>query len=207
MKIIRLIRVVDTRQYYEGSDDRFHPIPGSGDERPCDRCGRIHEVHAYVELEGNKQAIVGVGCAEADDVELAARFKTAGSLAKRLAKLDAEEKAYNERAAKWDAAFAEVESRPLPEIRILPLKDDASEVRIGEDGWARARNTELLVPRYKAERIACAVDGWRRARLTEMGVAQFRPRPASDFAKKRSSILRAMKSLTDPLRTVTPVAA
>ncbi len=40
--------VVDTREWVEGADDKWHPIPGSGSGRSCDRCGRTHEIHATV---------------------------------------------------------------------------------------------------------------------------------------------------------------
>ena len=57
--IVKVLSVVDTRQYEEGSDGKFHPIPGSGSSRECDRCGREHEVHAQVELADRTTAVVG----------------------------------------------------------------------------------------------------------------------------------------------------
>ena len=60
--IARLVAVTDTRDMIEDGD-RFVPIPGTGDARPCDRCGRTHEVHATVELSDGTTATVGTGCA------------------------------------------------------------------------------------------------------------------------------------------------
>ena len=57
----KILSVVDTRQYEERGD-RMVPIPGSGDARDCDRCGRAHEVHATVAYEGGRTAVVGTGC-------------------------------------------------------------------------------------------------------------------------------------------------
>lgn len=52
MEIVRIVRVVDTREYTE-EGDRWVPVPGSGIENECARCGRLYEVHATVELAGN----------------------------------------------------------------------------------------------------------------------------------------------------------
>jgi len=46
-KIVRVLSVVDTRQYEE-LGDKFRAIPGSGQESTCSRCGRTHEIHAEV---------------------------------------------------------------------------------------------------------------------------------------------------------------
>src|SRR4051794_13288432 len=102
MKIVRILNVVDTRQYEEGENDRFFPIPGSGQANDCFCCGRSHEVHATVLLEDNSQAVVGTGCASRSDTERAARYGSADSLAKRLASLNAEEARYDEKLAAWD---------------------------------------------------------------------------------------------------------
>jgi len=60
--IIKILSVVDTREYEEGPDDKWYPIPGSGREHQCYRCGRLHEIHAEVLLDDEKIVVVGTGC-------------------------------------------------------------------------------------------------------------------------------------------------
>lgn len=62
ISIIRIMSVLDTRQYVEDGD-RWIPVPGSGAPRPCDRCQSIHEVHVEVELSDHSTAVIGSGCA------------------------------------------------------------------------------------------------------------------------------------------------
>ncbi len=59
---MKILKVVDTRDYEEVADGKWAPIPGSGNARECDRCGRLHEVHAYVETTGGETMVVGTGC-------------------------------------------------------------------------------------------------------------------------------------------------
>ena len=88
LRIVRIIKVVDTREYEEGPGDRFYPIPGSGKEHECARCGRLHEVHALVQLETGDEAIVGTGCAARESLDMAPLFRKADGLAKRLRRLE-----------------------------------------------------------------------------------------------------------------------
>lgn len=48
-------RIHDTRDV-EYIGDKARRITGSGDARPCDRCGSPHEVHYYVAPTGNRGA-------------------------------------------------------------------------------------------------------------------------------------------------------
>jgi hypothetical protein len=59
---MKILRIVDTREYEEAPSGKWVPIPGSGNQRECDRCGRLHEVHAYVETDDGRTMIVGTGC-------------------------------------------------------------------------------------------------------------------------------------------------
>lgn len=113
--IIRIISVVDTRQYDE-QGDRFVPIPGSGNVRSCDRCGRDHEVHATVELDDGATAIVGTGCMTAASTEVASALKSATSAAKRLAQLRAERSALASLVSERERIAAEVRLLPRPEV-------------------------------------------------------------------------------------------
>ena len=68
MKIVKVVSVVDTREYEE-QGDTFVPIPGSGKANDCGRCGRTHEIHWTVEVEGGTQAVVGGSCAKTDGLD------------------------------------------------------------------------------------------------------------------------------------------
>jgi hypothetical protein len=89
LKITRVLRVVDSRECEE-CGDRWVPVPGTGVQRKCDRCGRLHEVHAYVQLEDGSVAIVGTGCMRGESLEVQGRMKSAASAAKTIARLKAE---------------------------------------------------------------------------------------------------------------------
>jgi hypothetical protein len=117
MKIIRILKVVDTRQYEE-IGDKWEPIPGSGDEHECSRCGRLHEIHALVELEDGDNAIVGTGCMKADEAEIQKRVKSMTSTAKTLRRNQAELAAIRAKQAIWDKAEAEVMAMPA-EVQIV----------------------------------------------------------------------------------------
>lgn len=98
-RIVKLVKIVDTRQteIVEGryGVERSVPIPGSGTENECYRCGALHEVHAYVELEDGSQVVVGTGCArrealDAGDQALARAISSADRRAKAIVALRAE---------------------------------------------------------------------------------------------------------------------
>lgn len=125
-KIVKILSVKDTREYEE-IGDTWKPIPGSGTEHACDRCGKFHEVHATVLLEDASTAIVGTGCMGKDNLELSKRFQRADRAAKRLAALRAELASVLEAEAAYDKAKAEVNALPLPEIT-----EDTLTGKIGE---------------------------------------------------------------------------
>lgn len=152
-------RVVDTRDYVE-QDDRLVAVPGSGDLRDCDRCGRPHEVHAYVTDSTGRPGVVGTGCVEATDQpavrRLAAAARTAArkAAAYRLAEQAAEELATARRSSLFTHPF-----------------DPAAIERTAEAGrhfWthddAQVRGT---VHHDDAERVACLQDVWERKRLAD----------------------------------------
>ncbi len=98
-RIVKLLKIIDTRQteIVEGryGVERSVPIPGSGTENECYRCGALHEVHAYVELEDGSQVVVGTGCArqealDAGDQALARVISSADRRAKAIVALRAE---------------------------------------------------------------------------------------------------------------------
>lgn len=127
-KITDILNIVDTRQY-ELSDrhGRFVPIPGSGHENKCERCGKSHEVHATVKCADGSTAIVGTGCMGADEIEPKKVAKiTAG--AKRLKALQAEVDHLTDKLQK-EEAFEATLAPPEPVIDTTPAKDwDGSDI-------------------------------------------------------------------------------
>lgn len=55
-----ILQVIDTRDRDWARNDG-KPIPGTGDKRPCDCCGKDHEVHVYL-ATANGRKIVGTSC-------------------------------------------------------------------------------------------------------------------------------------------------
>lgn len=66
--VARVLDVSDTREYELAAGPsgrmRWRPIPGTGEPRPCDRCGRDHQVYVDVECADGSRRTVGTGCAE-----------------------------------------------------------------------------------------------------------------------------------------------
>jgi hypothetical protein len=116
MKIAKIIRVVDTREYTE-EGDRWVPIPGSGTENQCARCGRLHEVHATVELVDGSNAIVGTGCMKAESLDIQSNIKRLTSASKRQARLMSQMKCLSDLIAERKRIEHEVTAMHLPASR------------------------------------------------------------------------------------------
>jgi len=116
--IARILDVRDTRDRIEVGD-RWVPVPGSGQLRPCDRCGREHEIHVDVELSDGRRANVGSGCAKGESLEVQGRLKSAVSAAKTRSKLRAELAVVREEHAKAEKAWREVEALHAPSPELL----------------------------------------------------------------------------------------
>lgn len=165
MKIVKILKVVDTRKYEEGDDDKFHPVAGSGIEHACDRCGKVHEVHATVLLEDGTQATVGTGCMAQEDAVMTAKFQSLDRAAKRLSQLSAERSFMVKKLAEWNAVYAEVCKLPLPEITVT--KEDTHERFIAHMGDAsHCLWRERLV--NKDDKYSMTYT-WRKNRMTERG--------------------------------------
>lgn len=106
-----VLKVVDTRSYEE-QGDRWVPIPGSGNAHACCRCGRDHEVHAYVATPSGEVEIVGTGCMGLTPEQSRKEATKAGTVAKLRAQL-AKAEAF---AARVAAAEAAVSALPVPAI-------------------------------------------------------------------------------------------
>lgn len=205
MKIERILSVVDTREYIERTDGRegFEPVPGSGVEHECYRCGRLHEVHATVLLADGQTVIVGTGCMGKDDAEMGKRFSSADRAAKRLQALRAEYARMQARHAAYNAARQEVLALEAPAVEVVVVEDlgnytrcrfvcgDVDNVRgdLYRTVEARERNERI------AERTAAAVNCWREKRMVERGAERYRPYSSKDYPREIAKVERRLADL------------
>ena len=161
--IVRILSVVDTRDFEEISrngHDIMVPIPGSGDVRECDRCRRLHEVHATVELSNGDLATVGTGCMRGD--AMLPELRKAASRATTTAKNRAQLARVEARLAEVEQIRHEVLELPLPAVTsavvnkwgetrrecvmgdasILLALDDRSETSMMPLTWSWRQNRE-----------------------------------------------------------------
>jgi hypothetical protein len=164
-KIVRLVNVRDTRDRIEVGD-RFVPVPGSGDLRACDRCGREHEIHVDVELADGRRANIGSGCAKGETMEIQSRLKSAVSAAKTRSKLRAELVTAKQELATASAVDAEVRKLSLPEPRLIEEIPDPRGVR---QVWAMDDAHVWVLPgsKFDTERRQSLVSSWRNDRALE----------------------------------------
>ena len=161
---MKILSVEDTRAYGAGTDGRFHPIPGSGRERMCDRCGRTHEIHVTV-FDGNRTAVVGLGCAMQDEMLTANACHCLGSTAKTLARLEAERLNRQTKLATQHTAWAAILAMPLPPVTFVRAAGYAP-----GDTWALMGYARVLCNArdgFTKERQACLLSNWRNCRLRE----------------------------------------
>lgn len=164
--IVRIISITDTRDFEEIADGVWKPIPGSGDTHECARCGRLHEVHAEVELADGARAVVGTGCASAENVELVRRFRSGATAATRLRRLRAERSRAAALTERLLNVRAEVAALPLPEISVRPHPTDDRRISI-HMGDATVWSFSHSVT---AERRECVTASWRERREVERGI-------------------------------------
>jgi len=192
-RIVRVLEVVDTREYEE-EGDRFVPVVGSGSPRDCDRCGRLHEVHAHVELDDGSEACVGTGCMRQDEADVASRVRSMARRASSLARLHRERAALAAAVAAYEAAWSDVaalptppveygteelfDGRTCPELRMGLEKVSCMFCGPGRDDWA--------------ERAECLDDVWRRARMHERGFER-RPGGLDDLDRRIARLERAQE--------------
>lgn len=193
-----VVKVVDTRDFIE-IDDRFVPLPGSGEKRPCDRCDRLHEIHAHVIDATGHGFVVGTGCMDAA-ANAAARkaARRATTAAKTAAKREVAE-ARAARLAEFEAAAAAL---PFPadrvesglrewtaevtgiEVREFVWEVDGVKVRSGISSDGRPFNAEH-------ERLACLEDNWRAHKVFEMIIADLDDPSDDPLAAARSARSKA----------------
>jgi len=156
--VTTILRVVDTREYEE-QGDRWVPVPGTGNARECDRCGRLHEVHAHVRYPDGSEAIVGTGCMGlgADVGRRAASH--AGTIARLGAQLRRAEAGLQE--ATELNAWAEAQVPPP----IVAGERDGHPCLYCGDEWVLTEHARS--PVEMTERRFSVVAHWRTARMYE----------------------------------------
>lgn len=174
MKITKILAIVDTRRWEEGDDDKWYPIPGSGEAHECDRCGRLHEVHVTVECEDGSQMVVGTGCMGAENAEMASKAKSLINASHRLTRLEDDLAKLEAAISAWDLEWAKVLLLPHPPITFVPAQRqyESFDVKMGDATvWS---NTDSE-PRVVDERKDCVRECWRRNRMQERGFSRYRP--------------------------------
>lgn len=156
----QIVEVVDTREYEERGD-RWVPIPGSGNARSCDRCGRLHEVHATVKYADGSTAVVGTGCMGFDKNAARKVANRAGRIARLRAELAATESLW----AAVEAAVKAVDALPLPQIVEGMHPELGPTLHCGDRKVYCRRCT---TPAHFAERRETLAHSWRRARCVEI---------------------------------------
>ncbi len=200
-RIVKILRVVDTRTYEEGPDDRWYPIPGSGIINQCFRCGRDHEVHAEVLLDDGGVTIVGTTCARADETEIASKLKSGANTAKTIAKLKAALVKGQATVLRWRADLEEVKKIPLPPIIEEPNPEGERHPLLGVSHWyhmgdSKVRSNDLR--KVDEERMRCLVNGWIDNRMKERGW-KYPP----DFLRTEGDILRRLAKAEQRLAQAT----
>lgn len=157
--IVKIIAVRDTRAYEE-QGDRWVPIPGSGNHRTCDRCGRDHEVHVDVELSDGRVACIGQGCARGDSMEVAVRSAVTSEITR--ARLAGQHAGLLARLAQAQGVMREVDGLDLPPIELVsetvdhPARGDRRVYRMGDtEVWT------LPGQAFNAERRQALIRHWR----------------------------------------------
>lgn len=190
--IAKILSIVDTRQYEEVGDV-WKPIPGSGHENECFRCGRFHKVHATVLLSDGRQVIVGTGCAGQDDPETASKFQSLDRAAKRLARLEAEKTAYDLAYLNWRELYNKLKALPLPEVTNKPAAVSVG-ARKGEVygtiyGCQGAWVLVHLGGTFDQERQSCLKDSWIASKIG------FQPRPKHQFTREIARLKKRIEAL------------
>lgn len=171
-QIVRVLDVVDTRQYEEIEEGVFKPIPGSGSPHLCSRCGRTHEVHALVELDDGETELVGTGCASKASMDVAAQVKTEMARQKNLDKWTRVLASLERKDAAWEAVVRAVDALPFPaaeRVGPTPVRGGTGmlwrcgDVTITDTFWGdrQSRFSEAEADLRRSQ-WSSAMDDWRR---------------------------------------------
>lgn len=178
-RIVKVLSVIDTREY-EDIDDKWVPIAGSGKANVCERCGKLHEVHATVELEDGTEALMGTSCARAEFSEAARKqMGRKENAAKRLKALETKADAIHTAQKVWDEEYGRVQGEGHPDP-FITYERDRMVVKVGEDGWAQGFLTDTagVDPRSEANKkrvVDIAIGTYWHKRMAERGHGASRP--------------------------------
>jgi hypothetical protein len=192
-RIVKVLSVRDTRVYEETPEGTWKPIPGSGVEHQCDRCGRTHEVHAEVLLDTGKRAIVGTSCMRAESPEIIRQMLSLQRRQRRLAELQRDKARYDAARAAWLRARSIVAAMPVPEVTVTRQGEGGRwEYRCG-DGYPCWSHVPPEIDDYE-QRRRCAIDAWRDKKMRELGQTPFYypPEPKCNFEKEIARITRQL---------------
>jgi hypothetical protein len=194
--IVRILDVRDTRDRIEVGD-RWVPVPGTGQLRPCDRCGREHEIHVDVELSDGRRANIGLGCAKGESMEVQSRLKSAVSAAKTRSRLRAELAVAREEHARAAQAWREIEAlqAPVPELR-----EEVPTVHGTRQVWGMGDQSVWVLPgsSFDAERRQSLLNSWRNKHYRERGFElppYWYKQRAEDLAERLAKIERKLGAL------------
>jgi hypothetical protein len=175
---MKIIKVVDTRAYEEGPDDKWYPIPGSGEMNICSRCGKGHEIHVTVEDDAGKNAVVGLGCAKKENLISETAHKSLTSASMTLAKNKAQlEKLLRNQKIQEDIKN-QVDNIPLPDIeKGLEARSNVPGENFGKvyaEIW-KMGDSVVYLPQFMSrteenfeERKRCLIQSWRSKRFEEI---------------------------------------
>lgn len=195
--IVRIVAVRDTRDVVE-IDDRFVPVPGTGDARACDRCGRTHEIHVDVLLSDGRTSTLGAGCARGESTEIQSKIKSAISAAKTRTRLAAELADLRVQQAAYAVVAAEVEALPLPEVELVEEIAD-QHGRGPRRVYAMGDANVWTLPGcdFNAERRTALISSWRSNRIAERGkLRQVYSHTIDDLETRLAKIDRKLATLT-----------
>lgn len=158
-KIVRIVDVRDTRDRVEVGD-KWIPIPGTGQMRPCDRCSKTHEIHVDVELDNGKRANIGSGCAKGESMDVQSRIKSAVSGVKTRSKLAAQLAAAVEEHKRATEAWDRVQAMKPPPVVLIEERPDGRGGILKVLGMGDAR---VWVHSWsdETERRQSLLGGWR----------------------------------------------
>lgn len=168
-RIRKILGVVDTREYEEVADGKWAPVPGSGTESLCARCGRGHYVHATVELDSGKTAVVGTGCMLKTSMAFEADTKQIKSMeraAKKVQQLKAELADLETKREKLADDIAQVDQLPLPAIVEVAEGKYGPAIQMGDVEYSTQFVTTDRDMQHRRQEL---VQAWRQNRLADRG--------------------------------------
>ena len=202
---MKIINVIDTREYVQGANNKWFPVPGSGDSNICDRCGKSHEVHYHIEIDGQGK-IVGGGCAKKDGLITDTQHKSLGSASITLAKNQAELKHLIAKKDKQEEILKVVDLLKVPEIKKgeFVARNDRESIAVFEMDDIKVNvfryngNSEIAQYNNRSN-LKTAMDNlifkWRLKRFKDLACFEYDSNLKYDIEKVQHQIKRAEKKI------------